>query len=113
MDSKTFAIVLNAISDSFPLPEFSDREAVKTWAGELAGDTVDLVNNLGGRDAALEKLAGLTTLNSVLEPHVETYCADKTEAFGDRFKNIDWAKLIQLIMTIIALFPKTTPPATA
>jgi hypothetical protein len=116
-NAKTFAIVLDAIQDSAQLPDFADREAVKVWAGELAGDCVDLVKNLGGAEQAVAALTELApTLNATYQEHLHTYCMAKGDAgkLGDGtllklLQNVNWAQLIQLITTFIAFFPKGTP----
>lgn len=115
MNSNTFAIVLDAVSDAFPVPDFSDRAAVKEWTGELAGDCVDLVNNLGGREEAIGLLTALKNAPQAdFESHAVAYCGGEVGKLGDgklleRLKNVDWQKLISLITTLIALFPKENP----
>jgi hypothetical protein len=118
---ETFAIVLDAVHDTVLLPDFSNRESVKAWGGELVGDAFDLVQNLGGKEktqAALIELAA--TPQAVFAEHVHTYCASKcsaganVERFGDgkiidALKNINWQNVLQIISMFAAFFPKTTP----
>jgi hypothetical protein len=118
-----FPLLVDAARDFLPMPDFSLATAVRPWTMELAGDAVDIAYTLGGADNALVEFREAVQSAKVSEiitqeqwaDHVHAKCcAANPEKFGDGkfldfIRSVNWAKLIEILMTIIAVIPKNVP----
>jgi hypothetical protein len=114
-------MLIDAAKDAMALPNFANVNEVRPYISELAGDAVDICYALGGKEkatAALEEAMLTASVDAVITEeqwaeHVQAKCcAADPGKFGDGkflefIRSVDWAKIIQTIMTIIAVIPKS------
>jgi hypothetical protein len=95
--------ITRAVADAAPLPDFTDRAAVKAFAVKLIPDLIDLGFDAGGLQASYEALA-LAELESIVK------AALPVEKLGDG-TILKWIVAnLPTIISIISLFVKV--PAT-
>jgi hypothetical protein len=118
--------VIALASESYPFPNFSDPAAVKTWVGTLAQGVTQVVYDAITTDqapAAHYQALQQASLGSFSDEEIEDafaavkaggkLAAAPVEKLGDGtilnfLKSIDWAQLIQTVITIIGVIPKAS-----
>ena len=114
MRAKLLQDVIELAVASQPLPVFSDEAAVAAWIGKLSQGITAIVYDAIHTDAVAAH--AVCSAAVPYEAHeVEAAIAGK---IGDGtilnfLKSVNWAQLIQTIMTIISVIPKTPAPAPA
>ena len=121
--------VMALAGEVYPLPSFSDPTAVAVWVGQLSqGVTAVVYDAITSAPEPAVHCAMLqqATLSTFSEEEIEdAFEALKTagkfrglpvEKIGDGtilnwMKTVNWAQLIQTVISIISVIPKTTPAA--
>ena len=103
-------------TDAYPPPAFSDEAAVATWVGKLASACVPVVYDVF--QSAPQALSGFAAEDPPTAAEIEQAYKCNCDACGGYSKlgdgkilawlqSVNWAQLVQTIVTIISIIPKT------
>ena len=97
------ADIVKLAMDSWPLPNFKAKAEVDAWLVKLIPDLTKIIYNAGGIEAVRAELAA-TPVESF---HACAFAeAGGNRPFIDFIRNVDWAKVLEIVNLIIAVIPK-------
>ena len=117
MRTKLLRDVIALAAESYPLPVFSDEPAVTAWVGKLAEGITGIVYDAIKSDPAAVMGCCYAEAPYTVAEVDEAAAALPLGKIGDGsiikfLQSVNWAQLIQTVITIISVIPKTPAPAT-
>lgn len=100
---------------AYPPPAWSDEAAVQVWVGNLVSACVPVAYDLIKSDPATLSAKGEPHAAEIEEAYKSRYADGGYEKIGDGkilawLQTINWAQLIQTVITIISIIPKAPTP---